>query len=337
MTRRDDFSKNSIDILAKRAGQLCSNPECGLATSGLHSSSNKAIITGVAAHICAAAPGGKRYDVEMTSEERTSIDNGIWLCATCAKLIDSDEKIYTVKLLKKWKYDHEHKRRKSMLHASKDTTILSDELSRLSKSASPKSSLNPDFRIQVTTNSENLPVYSHISTSGSNPVAISFTINYSGSKLIEYLQIHTWLLYGRVVRSPEVWESSSWQPQEIECLPRELTMFAEIGSFKRYMLSLSPHDKFYLMASQHPKYLPELDIEWMTFIGMIPIPWQIEIPGEKPIFGVILLWVSEHGILTSESVPVDTDWNSIDKRLKEIIKKYKPDKSEMQYTGITEY
>ena len=107
MRNRDDFSKPQIRILAERAGQRCSNPDCKAVTSGPHSKSNKSVIVGIAAHICAAAPGGKRYDPNMTPEQRSSIENGIWLCSRCAKLIDSDEIKYTPELLKKWKTDHE--------------------------------------------------------------------------------------------------------------------------------------------------------------------------------------------------------------------------------------
>jgi hypothetical protein len=50
---------------------------------------------GVAAHISAASPGGARYDEALTSEVRSDITNGIWLCQTHAKLIDDDELTYT--------------------------------------------------------------------------------------------------------------------------------------------------------------------------------------------------------------------------------------------------
>jgi hypothetical protein len=108
MRNRDDFPKAVIRTLAERANQRCSNPGCGRVTSGPHLKSNKSIIVGVAAHICAAAPGGKRYDPDMTPEQRSSIDNGIWLCSTCAKLIDSDDSKYTPEFLRKWKKDHEN-------------------------------------------------------------------------------------------------------------------------------------------------------------------------------------------------------------------------------------
>lgn len=56
---RDDFSKPTVDLLAKRAGYLCSNPECGIFTVGAAPTADKSIIVGVAAHITAAAPGGR--------------------------------------------------------------------------------------------------------------------------------------------------------------------------------------------------------------------------------------------------------------------------------------
>jgi ribosomal protein L37AE/L43A len=62
---------------------------------------------GVAAHIRAAAPGGKRYCAKMTQEQRKDERNGIWLCQCCAKLIDSDVRAYTVELLESWKYQAE--------------------------------------------------------------------------------------------------------------------------------------------------------------------------------------------------------------------------------------
>lgn len=39
----------------------------------------------------------------MSGQERKSSENGIWLCQSCSKLIDSDVKRYTVDKLKKWK------------------------------------------------------------------------------------------------------------------------------------------------------------------------------------------------------------------------------------------
>lgn len=100
---RDDFTKTDKDILAKRVGFKCSNPNCRKVTIGPNSDVEKTVNVGVAAHIKAAASGGKRYDSNQTVDERGSIENGIWLCQTCAKLIDSDEQKYTCDLLLRWK------------------------------------------------------------------------------------------------------------------------------------------------------------------------------------------------------------------------------------------
>ncbi|MEH6487667.1 hypothetical protein [Hyphomonas oceanitis] len=63
---------------------------------------------GVAAHICAAAPGvgARRYRADMTPDQRKSHENGIWLCQDCAKAIDSDDPIFTEAFLHSWKQKH---------------------------------------------------------------------------------------------------------------------------------------------------------------------------------------------------------------------------------------
>ncbi|HKV39719.1 MAG TPA: HNH endonuclease, partial [Blastocatellia bacterium] len=75
---RDDFGREVRDLLAKRVGMKCSNPNCRQLTSGPQEDPKKALNIGVAAHIAAAAPGGPRYDPQMTQEERKSESNGIW-------------------------------------------------------------------------------------------------------------------------------------------------------------------------------------------------------------------------------------------------------------------
>ncbi len=104
---RDDFDEKIKDILARRVGFRCSNPKCRKLTSGPQINPAKSINIGVASHIAAASKGGKRYDINQTSEQRKSIDNGIWLCQSCSKLIDSDEIRYQVELLKQWKLEAE--------------------------------------------------------------------------------------------------------------------------------------------------------------------------------------------------------------------------------------
>jgi len=105
---RDDFNSQIKDALSKRVGLRCSNPNCRALTSGPNSSEDKSTNIGVAAHITAASIKGPRYEASMTPIERSSIRNGIWLCQSCAKLIDSDTLRYTVQLLQEWKIEAEN-------------------------------------------------------------------------------------------------------------------------------------------------------------------------------------------------------------------------------------
>jgi hypothetical protein len=59
----------------------------------------------MACHIAAAAggPGARRYVPSMTPDERCSIENGIWMCYTHGKLIDTDETRFTTAMLRKWR------------------------------------------------------------------------------------------------------------------------------------------------------------------------------------------------------------------------------------------
>jgi hypothetical protein len=100
---RDDFPAAVKQTLAHRVGLLCSNPQCRASTIGPRLNSSETINVGVAAHICAASPEGPRYDPVQSQEQRRSLDNGIWLCQTCAKLIDSDVTAFTPAVLQSWK------------------------------------------------------------------------------------------------------------------------------------------------------------------------------------------------------------------------------------------
>lgn len=103
---RDEFPKPVRDAVAKRAHYICSNPFCLKFTAGPHSSSDKALLTGIAAHMNAAAPGGPRYDAQQGPGRRDA-SNAIWLCHDCSDLVDKDEIQYPTALLRQWKADHE--------------------------------------------------------------------------------------------------------------------------------------------------------------------------------------------------------------------------------------
>ncbi len=97
---RDDFSKSVKEAIAKRAGFICSNPGCGVATIG------GGLFIGEAAHITAASPGGKRYDNSLSSSQRSDISNAIHLCSNCATMIDKDDR-YDASTLVRWKIQRE--------------------------------------------------------------------------------------------------------------------------------------------------------------------------------------------------------------------------------------
>lgn len=110
MAKRDGFTLSTKRILAEAAGQRCSNPECGRSTTGpSDDGSGESTQLGKAAHITAAAEGGPRYDRDLSPEQRSSPENGIWLCAECADRVDKPENEfqYPVELLRSWKTFHE--------------------------------------------------------------------------------------------------------------------------------------------------------------------------------------------------------------------------------------
>ncbi len=104
---RENFTKEVINQVAARVNYVCSRSACSAPTSGPQIDSAKSLNLGVAAHLSAASPGGPRYNPSLTSAERTSHNNAIWLCQNCAKLIDNDEARFTENELKQWKRDAE--------------------------------------------------------------------------------------------------------------------------------------------------------------------------------------------------------------------------------------
>jgi hypothetical protein len=105
--KRDEFPPAVKRTVAERAGYLCSVPNCNRPTIGPHSDPLKAKSLGKAAHICAAAEGGPRYDKDQTPKQRKSIANAIWACAIHADEIDKDDSPYPKETLLEWKRIHE--------------------------------------------------------------------------------------------------------------------------------------------------------------------------------------------------------------------------------------
>ena len=122
MPRRDDeFSPKTKKAVAARSGWQCSFEGCSKLTVGPSEEAPSAITSiGEAAHICAASPGGRRYDSAMTSEERAGIGNAMWVCSDHAKLIDRDAVTYPAHRLHRMKRAHEERCARAVRLGSSD-------------------------------------------------------------------------------------------------------------------------------------------------------------------------------------------------------------------------
>ena len=105
-SKRDNFTEKIRRQLQDSVGGLCSRPDCRVLTVGASEDGGVARV-GQAAHITAAAPGGPRYDANLSTQQRKSFDNGIWLCDTHAKEIDADKCRYSESLIRDWKKEAE--------------------------------------------------------------------------------------------------------------------------------------------------------------------------------------------------------------------------------------
>lgn len=103
--QRDDFRAPIRRKIERLAGHACSI--CNIPTTGANADGSGEITIGTAAHICAASPLGPRYDREMSSAERSSASNGIWLCRNHGDEVDDDPKRYTVEVLRRLKSEAE--------------------------------------------------------------------------------------------------------------------------------------------------------------------------------------------------------------------------------------
>lgn len=132
---RDNFTLKTKGNLAKRVAWRCSFPGCRRITIGAgHKDNSDVINVGEAAHIHAASPQGPRYDKLMSKEQRISIDNGIWLCKTHARLIDADYYNYSAKTLIQWKNIAEKESAKSLENLGQENPNLPTTLIALGNS-----------------------------------------------------------------------------------------------------------------------------------------------------------------------------------------------------------
>lgn len=122
---RDNFSEKTKNILASRVAFRCSFPGCSRITIGPGANDSQQVISvGEAAHIYSAAPNGPRNNPNLTTEQRASIENGIWMCKTHARLIDVDETNYSAETLLKWKVDAENSVRERLETLEKEVVPI---------------------------------------------------------------------------------------------------------------------------------------------------------------------------------------------------------------------
>ncbi|OZY86033.1 HNH endonuclease [Cellvibrio mixtus] len=120
MANENRFKHADILTLSKRAANQCSNPSCGAITSGPSGDPSGSINIGEAAHIFGANPGSARFDLEMAPSERSSINNAIWLCGNCHKIVDDDPAKFPAGLLFEWQRDHERRIARELGKSSAD-------------------------------------------------------------------------------------------------------------------------------------------------------------------------------------------------------------------------
>lgn len=113
---RDEFSPATKRAIERQARGHCSNPACRRLTHAATSDGAGEINIGQASHICAAAPGGPRYDPQMTPEARSAADNGIWLCDVHGRAVDAPDSKFTVEELRDWKRQTNEDSWRSVMH-----------------------------------------------------------------------------------------------------------------------------------------------------------------------------------------------------------------------------
>lgn len=91
----------TIKRLFAISGNLCAFPHCQ--QSLVHG----AKVTGRICHICAASPGGPRYDAGMSDDERHAFENLLLMCPIHHDVIDADPVAYSVERLTTLKAEHE--------------------------------------------------------------------------------------------------------------------------------------------------------------------------------------------------------------------------------------
>ncbi len=95
-------TRTTVKALFARCRNRCAFPGC---SAPIVEDSGTA--TGIICHIRARSIGGPRYDNTQTDEQRHAYENLILMCGRHSKVIDSEPRRYTVKLLTTLKREHD--------------------------------------------------------------------------------------------------------------------------------------------------------------------------------------------------------------------------------------
>jgi hypothetical protein len=113
--RDDDFSDAVKRKLADRAGHHCFRCLRPTTCAGEDDMQGKAYHFADAAHQAAAGSKDPRHDPSQTNAERSSLENGIWLCKQCHDIVDKNPSTFPVEDLKRLRLEAEERARKLVL------------------------------------------------------------------------------------------------------------------------------------------------------------------------------------------------------------------------------
>jgi hypothetical protein len=103
MSERVDISEATKRVIVSESGGFCVNPDCRAVL--VEKLGVGATWLGECAHIRGERPGARRFDANMSSDERNADGNLLALCPSCHTKIDKPgaEAHYTVSMLLRWK------------------------------------------------------------------------------------------------------------------------------------------------------------------------------------------------------------------------------------------
>lgn len=99
---RANFSQATRRRLADSVNFYCVRPGCGRLITYIDPDSGHRVNFGHAAHDSAASKNGPRFDDLLTTEQRRACDNGAWLCAHCATVVDRAAQEFPTGTLSLW-------------------------------------------------------------------------------------------------------------------------------------------------------------------------------------------------------------------------------------------